>query len=237
MKVALVFPPFHHPSLYSLPPLGLINLGTVAQQAGHQAVVIDQILGLRCGTFAMGPGLYQACAEQIAAERPDVVAFGAQCTTYPPTLRIAEEVRRLRPEARIVIGGHNASFVAAETLARFPAVDAVVRGEGEETFRQLLAAYAAGLRPQTVAGVSWRDGGRIVANSERELIADLDELPLPDYRLAPPSPPIGAPSHSIAPSPFSKWGGAAPTVASIAPSRPCGAGAAAPIPSVACCAK
>ncbi|WP_305043233.1 B12-binding domain-containing radical SAM protein [Geoalkalibacter sp.] len=185
MRVSLVFPPFHHPDLYNLPPLGLINLATVACRAGHEARVEDQILALREGELPWGEGLYRACAERIAAARPEVVAFGAQCTTYPPTLRIAQEVRRLLPAARILVGGHNASFVARETLERFPWVDAVVRGEGEETFRELLDTWARGWAPQGVAGLSWRDGNRVVDNPDRALLADLDALPLPDYSLAP----------------------------------------------------
>ncbi len=186
MNVVLVFPPFYHPSMYNLPPLGLINLATGLQQAAHRPVILDQVLGLRAGTLPMGPTLYDACAEQIAAERPDVVAFGAQCTTYPPTLNIARRVARLCPTARIVIGGHNASFVDRTTLERFPWIDAVVRGEGDRTFPELVAAWAAGGDPGKVAGVTWRGPTGIVVNPERELLADLNQLPLPDYRLASP---------------------------------------------------
>lgn len=185
MKVSLVFPPFHHPALYNLPPLGLINLATQAQRAGHEARVVDLILALREGELPFGPGLHGACAERIAAGRPDVVAFGAQCTTYPPTLGIAREVRRLLPHARILLGGHNASFVARETLERFAWIDAVVRGEGEQTFGELLDVWSAGADPRNVAGLTWRAGAEVMDNPERELLADLNVLPLPDYSLAP----------------------------------------------------
>ncbi len=186
MNIALVFPPFYHPSMYNLPPLGLLNLATLLRRAGHAPVILDQVLGLRDGSLPFGAGVYDACAAQVAATRPDIVAFSAQCTTYPPTLNIARRVRRLCPQARIVVGGHNASFVAAETLERFPFIDAVVRGEGEVTFPELAGTWAAGDEPASVAGVTWRGAGGIVANPERELIADLDVLPLPDYSLGPP---------------------------------------------------
>ncbi|MDO3378924.1 B12-binding domain-containing radical SAM protein [Geoalkalibacter halelectricus] len=185
MKVSLVFPPFHHPALYNLPPLGLINLATVARLAGHEAQVIDLILELREGQLPGGQSLYRACAERIAAAKPEVVAFGAQCTTYPPTVHIAREVRRLVPEARIVLGGHNASFVARQTLESFSWIDAVVRGEGEETFGELLDVWARAGTPGGVAGLSWRSGGMIHENPDRPLLDDLNVLPLPDYSLAP----------------------------------------------------
>lgn len=185
MNISLVFPPFHHPALYNLPPLGLINLATLAKQAGHEAQVVDQVLALREGTLPQGRGLYAACAEQIADGRPEVVAFGAQCTTYPPTVHIARELRRLLPEVRMVIGGHNASFVARPTLERFPWLDAVVCGEGEQTFGELLSAWQQGDDVAEVAGVVWRSNDTIVENPQRTLLEDLNSLPLPDYSLAP----------------------------------------------------
>lgn len=185
MKVSLVFPPFHHPALYNLPPLGLINLATLAVQAGHEARIVDQVLALREGELPQGRGLYEACAEQIAAGRPDVVAFGAQCTTYPPTLQIARAVRRLLPEARLVVGGHNASFVARPTLEGFPWLDAVVCGEGEQTFGEMLATWEQGADLTEVAGVIWRHNDAVIENPQRALIDDLNTLPLPNYSLAP----------------------------------------------------
>lgn len=185
MKVSLVFPPFYHPALYNLPPLGLINLATLARQAGHEAQVVDQVLALREEALPLGSGLYEACAEQIAAGRPDVVAFGAQCTTYPPTLQIARQVRRLLPEVHLVVGGHNASFVARPTLESFPWLDAVVCGEGEQTFGEMLRVWEQGHNLADVAGVVWRSNNAIVENPQRALLEDLSTLPLPDYSLAP----------------------------------------------------
>jgi len=44
MRIALVFPPFYHPAMYNLPPLGLINLGTGLQLAGHAPRIVDLVL-------------------------------------------------------------------------------------------------------------------------------------------------------------------------------------------------
>lgn len=186
MKIAFVFPPFYHPSLYNLPPLGLLNLATALRQSQHRAVILDFVLALRDGSLQAGPSLYDDCARRIAAEAADVVAFSAQCATYPPTIAIARRVSELLPVARIVIGGHNASFVDAATLERYPWIDAVVRGEGEVTFGELVRAWTDGRDAAMVDGVTWRGPAGIVRNRERELIADLDTLPLPDYHLLPP---------------------------------------------------
>jgi len=186
MKIVFVFPPFYHPSMYNLPPPGLLNLATMLQNSPHRAVILDFVLALRDGSLRAGPPLYDDCAGRIAAEKPDLVAFSAQCTTYPPTVAIARRVRERVPAVRIVVGGHNASFVDAATLERCPWIDAVVRGEGEITFLELVRAWSEGRAAAGVDGVTWRGPEGIVRNRERELIADLDALPVPDYGLLPP---------------------------------------------------
>ncbi len=185
MNISLVFPPYALESLYSLPPLGLVNLATAARQAGHAPRIHDCVLDLREGALPMGPGLYAACAERILDAAPDMVAFSAQCATYPAMINIARELRRRRPELPLVAGGHNASFVDCETLDKFPEFDAVVRGEGERTFPELADALASGRPAWTVSGVTGRRDGRAWRAPDRSLVADLDSLPRPDHSLAP----------------------------------------------------
>lgn len=185
MNVSLVFPPFHLESLYSLPPLGLINLATGLGLAGHQPTIHDAVLELREGLLPMGPGLYQACAERILDAKPKLVAFSAQCATYPAMIGVARELKRRDPDLCIVAGGHNASFVDTQTLERFPQFDAVVRSEGEITFNEFVAALDAGRPFADIPGVSSRQNGAIVRAPERELVARLDDQPLPEYALAP----------------------------------------------------
>jgi radical SAM superfamily enzyme YgiQ (UPF0313 family) len=186
MRIALVFPPFYHPSMYNLPPLGLINLATGLQLAGHAPQIIDLVLALRTGELPRDADIYRNATRLVLDTEPELVAFSAQCTTYPAIVQIARMLKEERPALKIVIGGHNATFLDRQTLAKVPAIDAVVRGEGEMTLPELVAAWEAGGEPVGVAGVTWRRGGECVANPDRELLADLNTLPLPDYTLAPP---------------------------------------------------
>lgn len=186
MKIVLVFPPFYHPSMYNLPPLGLINLASNLKNPGCQVVILDFVLAIRLKTLAMGQDIYDDCARMIIREDPDVVAFSVQCTTFPPVVHIAGKVRALKPDVKIVVGGHSVCFADESTLACFPCIDAVVRGEGESTFSELMAAYGKGEHGTDVAGVTFRHGRKVVRNKERELTANLDDLALPDYSLVPP---------------------------------------------------
>ena len=82
--------------------------------------------------------------------------------------RIAALVRRLRPQATIVVGGYDPSL--APEVYEDPAwgVDVIVRGEGDITFRELVRALEAG------APLSDSDGSvvprRRYASAERRLV-------------------------------------------------------------------
>jgi len=186
MRIALVFPPFYHPAMYNLPPLGLINLATQLRLAGHESRIIDLVLAIRTGELPRDADIYRNAARLILAAEPELVAFSAQCTTYPAIVQIARLLKRERPELRAIVGGHNASFLDRRTLECFPEFDAVVRGEGEVTFPALVAAWQGGDDLAAVAGVTWRRGGEVIVNPDRPLLNDLNALQLPDYTLAPP---------------------------------------------------
>lgn len=185
MKTVLVFPPFHLASLYNLPPLGLINLATILREAGHEAVILDLVLAIREKTLPLDQSIYQRAATIILSEEPDVAAFSVQCATFPAVVRITEILRKRKPGLRIVVGGHDVTFNDTRTLERFPWIDAVARSEGEITMRELVTAYAEGNDLAGIAGVTWRKGMAIIRNKDRDLVANLDDLPFPDYSFAP----------------------------------------------------
>ena len=182
MNITLVFPPFYLESIYNLPPLGLINLATSIDNSAHNVSIKDFVLALRTGEILMGESIYDDSAEKILENTPDMVCFSAQCTTYPAVIRIAKRVKKGNPEIKIIIGGHNASFVDVDTLIFFPWIDAVVRGEGEITFKRLVEAYENDRDETDVFGVTYRCNGEIIRNKDRPLIDNLDNLPFADYR-------------------------------------------------------
>ncbi|MDX9785948.1 MAG: radical SAM protein [Desulfobacterales bacterium] len=186
MKTTFVFPPFFLDGIYNLPPLGLINLATALNASGREVIIQDFVLDLRTKALAMDRHLYDRCAERILADGAGIIAFSAQCTTYPSVVQIAKRIKAKQPEAKIVIGGHNASFVDMATLNQFSWIDAVVRGEGEETLPELVGAYEKGECEAQILGVTWRQRGIATRNPDRPLINDLSSLPLPDYSLVAP---------------------------------------------------
>jgi radical SAM superfamily enzyme YgiQ (UPF0313 family) len=186
MKTTLVFPPFYLASLYNLPPLGLVSLGTTLRQAGHQVAIIDLVLAIRNNSLSLGATIYEDSVAIILQEEPDMVCFSVQCTTFPAVLQIAKRLKIKNPALLIVLGGHDVSFVDQTTLEKFPWIDLVVRGEGERTLLELADAIAGTAALHGIAGLTWRSNDHIIRNDDRDLITNLDELPLPDYSLVPP---------------------------------------------------
>ena len=103
----------------------------------------------------------------------------------------------------MAIGTH-VSPAPVETLNAFPALDFVLRGEPEETVRELVdkleSIRADGKEPDPasvvfwndqpdalaeVKGIAYRREGRVVVNPDRPFIEDLDSLPVPRHELLP----------------------------------------------------
>ena len=74
--------------------------------------------------------------------------------------RIAALVRRLRPEATIVVGGYDPSL--ALEVYEDPAwgADVIVRGEGDITFREVIRALEARAPLSDISGLSFREAIR-----------------------------------------------------------------------------
>ncbi len=90
-------------------------------------------------------------------------------------------VKRLNPDIPVLWGGLHASMLPGQTLEE-PGIDLVVRGEGEETFLQVVQALKAGRDMQGIEGVSWKQDGQVVHNPDRPFL-DLERVPEVPYGL------------------------------------------------------
>lgn len=119
-------------------------------------------------------------ARWILDRQPDLVGLSCYCWNVGMHAAIARLLRGARPEMAIVAGGPEVSFDAEAFLAANPAVDFVVRGEGEATFTELVDHLVAGGDDfSAVKSLSWRDGPLVRHNPDRPLILDLDTVPSP----------------------------------------------------------
>ena len=102
---------------------------------------------------------------------------------YPMALRIAEMTKSINRDVTVVIGGHHATIFGPK-LVQDPSIDFAVIGEGEMTFLELINRICDP-RPDftRVSGLTYREGEQTVTNSPRELLSNLDVLPIADRDL------------------------------------------------------
>lgn len=86
-------------------------------------------------------------------------------------------IKRICPRTVVILGGHHATFHHREWLQR--GADIVVRQEGEQTFREVITALHQGQSLSPIKGISFLDGHREEVNPDREMMEDLDSLPMP----------------------------------------------------------
>lgn len=155
-RISLVEPlsSFNGYSLVKLPLLGLLYLGTILKRRGHQVTLHSENLS---PVLDSKSGLMAP-----ALQESEVVGISTMTSTANRAYEIAQAVRRTRPEARIFIGGPHATFMSQEA-SQF--ADVVVLGEAESNIADLVENTSLrGIFPG-------------------EKIADLDQLPYPDFSL------------------------------------------------------
>jgi len=167
-------------------PLGILALAAILEERGIATEIVDlnrlyyRYLRSKCQVdfcaFAGG---------EFKLRSFDICGFSTICSTYPLTLRIAKEVKRFHPRARIILGGPQASVVDVPTLRAFPFIDFVMRGEADETLPVLLEGIEDMRRLASIPGITFRSGKRIIRNPEAPPVRDLDTLPMPAYHLYP----------------------------------------------------
>jgi radical SAM superfamily enzyme YgiQ (UPF0313 family) len=99
---------------------------------------------------------------------------------------VSRAIRAKFPAIPIIWGGHFPS-ICAEASLDSPYADYAIRGQGEETLREVLDCIFNGTDPAAIAGLSWRSEGAVVHNKSRGFsVAGLGR-PLPYERLGDPA--------------------------------------------------
>ncbi|HWQ89269.1 MAG TPA: B12-binding domain-containing radical SAM protein [Desulfitobacteriaceae bacterium] len=116
---------------------------------------------------------------ELYEAKADVIGFSCYLWNITETLKIIRDLRLVLPKIRIVLGGPEVSFETEKLMYDNPEVDAVVQGEGEAVFLELLRSWKSRQDPDNVPGLVWRCQDRVVSNPRRSLLVDLDQLPDP----------------------------------------------------------
>ena len=128
-------------SKYVHTALGLRYVGEYAKAQGFDVHLIEETINT--------PIL--AVLENIMDVKAEVYAFSVHIWNKPFVYRLISMLKKLRPEATIVVGGPEVAFDAERIFHVITAIDYIVHGEGEEVFAEFLASYKNGNIPAHVA--------------------------------------------------------------------------------------
>lgn len=159
-----------------LPPLGLAYLAGALREAGYNRVrLLD-------ANLSKDPRV--DIDEALTLDPPDIVGLSLTTPLFKTALDLSRTIKARRPQTRIIFGGVHPTLFPGDVAGQ-ESVDYAVFGEGERTIVELVRTVEQGSEPGGIPGVAFRQNGRVVVNSGRPLIADLDDLPLPAYDLLP----------------------------------------------------
>ena len=118
-------------------------------------------------------------AGELYEAKADVIGFSCYIWNLKEIVALIRQLHPVCPKVKFVIGGPEVSFESEQFLLEHPEVDALVIGEGETTFLELLNTWQGGEDLSHVAGIAWNKGGNIVINPLQLTATDLNQLPNP----------------------------------------------------------
>ncbi|MEQ8999718.1 MAG: RiPP maturation radical SAM C-methyltransferase [Coleofasciculus sp. B1-GNL1-01] len=125
------------------------------------------------------------CVAEVLSYRPRLVGFTSTFHQHVAALALAKRLKAKAPEVFIEFGGANCQGVMGiETIRQFSFVDAIISGEGDRVFPELVHRVFQNQPVSDLPGVYTRN--RIDAignywNLNAPTVHQMDALPIPDY--------------------------------------------------------
>lgn len=134
----------------------------------------------------------------IADEKPDVILFSVYIWNAEIIQKLIRDIKKIMPNCAVGTGGPEVSFYAEGYLNKLISLDFVIRGEGEQTVKEIASAYEKKFCSvnnafdiantqfnaddflqslKTIAGLYIKTDSCTIFTGERELIDDLSILP------------------------------------------------------------
>ncbi len=119
--------------------------------------------------------------KDILKFNPDLLAFSVFADNYQWCLEIARLVKK-RLDIPVIMGGIHPTSAPDECITD-ETIDIICLGEGEYPLLDLANSMANGGIDYSIPNLWFKKDGKIIKNSARPLIQNLDELPLIDKKL------------------------------------------------------
>lgn len=176
MKVLLLNMPVQFNAWQNLEmPLGIAYIASEMERLGHKVSIKDyEVEYFEKGQFQ----------NELNTFKPEAVGISFRSSSYASAKKICAIIKGTNPGIKVILGGHHATAFPEDTLKDMSA-DFVVQGEGEYVMPQLLDALSSDSGLADIAGIAYRNNGKIIRNVFVDSIANLDELAFPAWHLLP----------------------------------------------------
>jgi len=164
-------------------PVNLAELAGFIRKKGYRDI---HILDLNAEVFEIidPEKKFHKALEKVEKYSPDVIGITCQTIHVPFCVKFTKMLKQ-KLNIPIVLGGIHPTFRPKE-LFELCHIDYIIRGEGEETFTELLdflSGRGKQVDLQNILGLSYKKNGIVQHNPERPLIKNLSSLPFPAYDL------------------------------------------------------
>jgi radical SAM superfamily enzyme YgiQ (UPF0313 family) len=149
-----------------LPSMGILYLASMLEKNNHQVKVYDQDVE------------DTPIIDIIDKFNPDYIGITATTPQFPNAIKVANEIKILRNNIIIVIGGTHVTCVGPKILEKYICFDYLLMGEGEFAMTDIVNGKA----PETIEGLCYRANGSVVYKTP-VYIENLDDLPYPSRHL------------------------------------------------------
>ncbi len=175
------------------PPLGLGYLAAVMEQEGFEDLLIldaavedyQNVIILEDDPNLVKYGMSDgAIIERLREFAPDIVGISCLFSSQAENMfSTANAVKKVFPDVPIVLGGIHSSVRYEEIMRNYPAIDFILAGEGDYTFKDLAEKLFNREDYTRVLGLIWRDGRTLKINPKPSFIDPIDKLLFPAWHL------------------------------------------------------
>lgn len=153
-----------------LPPIGLLYIGAVLEDANFNVQVLDPLPD------------DNEFFNKVKEFNPSLIGISLLTTQFEKAKNMIKGLKSVVPNAVYCCGGVQPTAQPEETFKKIN-VDFLVFGEGEYTLLEICQRLSSGKTIDGVDGILFKNNGKIIKNKGRKLIENLDELPLPGRHL------------------------------------------------------
>jgi len=109
-------------------------------------------------------------SEYVVNKKPKIVGFYTICHSFVFTVQVAQHIKKLDANIKIVFGGPHATLTAENCISFLDFLDVVCLGESELSIKPLMDALINDTDMSVVPGIVYKKSNEVIKNPHAELL-------------------------------------------------------------------